>query len=109
MPRHNCALCGQISFTTYHEYEIHREDVHNMKTDIKPENVTGRTVRQIVDDAERTWLKPHLIVIDGPLVVTASSGNQHLDACRCNECFNKKLDALIVSQEESLNNQEVIK
>lgn len=104
MPRHACHLCGQISFTTYHEYEKHRGDIHNMKTAIKPENITGLTTKQIVDDAEHTWLKPHLILNDAPLMVTASN-DAHLDACRCNNCFNKKLDALIASQEESLKNQ----
>lgn len=76
-----------------------------MKTAIKPENITGRTVKQIIDDAESTWLKPHLIENDRPLVVTVSSGKQHLAACRCMKCFNAKLDAIIAAQEESLNNQ----
>jgi hypothetical protein len=107
MPKHTCALCGQISFSTYREYEAHRSVFHGLKTEIKPENVTGRSPRQIVEDAERTWLKPYLIVNEGPLTVTASNDSQHLDACRCNDCFNKKLDALIASQEAALKDQGV--
>lgn len=102
MPKHLCSLCGQIAFNTYHEYEEHRREMHLLKTEIKPERVTGRTPKQIVSDAERTWLRPYLIVNEGPLTVTASNDSQHLEACRCMPCFNKRLDALIASQEASL-------
>jgi hypothetical protein len=76
--------------------------MHLLKTEIKPENVTGRTPKQIVREAEAGWLKPHLIPTNGPLTVTASNDSQHLDACRCMVCFNRKLDALIESQEAAL-------
>lgn len=106
MPRHFCALCGQISFSTYHEFELHRLNVHNVKTPIKPENITGRTRAQIVADAESTWLKDSLIEVTARPAIVANT-QEHLEACRCMECFNKKLDALIASQELDLLNQGV--
>jgi hypothetical protein len=72
-----------------------------MKTAVKPENITGRTPKQIVEDAERTWLKPFLVESDAPALV--ANNDEHLPACRCMPlCFNKALDALIASQEKSL-------
>jgi hypothetical protein len=100
MPRHLCALCGQISFATYHEYEKHRAEVHNMKTAVRPENITGRTPKQIVEDAERTWLKPYLI--NPATAEIVANTQEHLEACRCMPCFNRRLDSLIASQELSL-------
>jgi hypothetical protein len=104
---HTCALCGQIRFNTYYEYEIHRAAFHGLKTAIKPERRTGRETGimrtgltparagTIVGDAEATWLKSHLVEIEGPLVLTASNEAVHLDACTCGPCFQKKLDALV--------------
>ena len=125
--RHNCALCGQISFTTYHEYEAHRREFHMLKTEIKPENITGRSRAQIVAEAERTWLQPHLIMTVAPTLeevaakketpasedapALVANTEEHLEACRCNECFNKRLDALIASQEAALalqSNNDII-
>lgn len=97
---HICALCGQISFKTMHEYEAHRRLCHGIKAPIRPEKVSGRSPSQIVADAEATWLKPHLIVNEGPLEITAGT-SEHLDSCRCNPCFQKKLDALVDSTERS--------
>jgi hypothetical protein len=108
MPRHYCSMCGHISFNTYHEYEIHRGVAHGIKTPVKPENITGRTPKKIVADVEKTWLKDSLIMTDAPEERPAivSNRQEHLEACRCNECFNKKLDALIASQEAALNQGE---
>jgi hypothetical protein len=77
-----------------------------MKTAVKPENITGRTPKQIVEDAERTWLKPFLIENDAPEERPAIVTNrqEHLEACHCNECINKRFDAIIASQEEALKN-----
>jgi hypothetical protein len=108
---HNCALCGQIRFNTYHEYETHRAVFHGLKTVIKPERTTGRETGvmragltparpgTVVGDAEATWLRPHLVEIDGPLVLTTAHESAHLDACTCGDCFQKKLDALVERSE----------
>jgi uncharacterized C2H2 Zn-finger protein len=100
MPRHICALCGQISFKYYHEYETHRAIAHGLKTAIKPERVTGRSTARIVKEAEATWLKDALI--DGTRPAIIASNNQHLEACRCDVCFQKKLDDLVNRSEKSL-------
>lgn len=107
MPKHLCALCGQISFKYYHEYEKHRAEAHGMKTAIKPENVTGRSRAQIVKDAEESYLQPFLIETELPapteeMPAIMANNKEHLAACRCNACFNKQLDSLIASQEMSL-------
>jgi len=105
MPKHLCVMCGQIAFNTYHEFEFHRALFHGMKTDIRPENITGRTPARIVFDAEDTWLKPYLIPLDQPLIVMANT-QEHLEACRCNNCFNERLDALLASQQTVLEEVE---
>lgn len=105
MPKHTCALCGLNGFSTYTEYETHRTEVHGMKTLIRAENISGRTREQIARDAEATWLKPYLIETDAPEDKPAivSNNDEHLPACYCQAvCFQKKLDALIASQESSL-------
>lgn len=105
MPKHVCELCGQISFSTYREYEKHRTEAHNMKTEVKAENVSGRSFLQIVSDAEDTWLKPHLIRTDVTMPIIIANNDEHLPACHCPAvCLQKKLDALIASQELSLIN-----
>lgn len=68
---------------------------------IRPINTSGRTRRQIVEDIERTWLKSHLIPVMVSEVLIHNT-----DSFCCNECLNKRLDAIIASQEESLTIDE---
>ena len=91
-----CPICG-ICFQTWSEYHEHTR-THQHK-EIKPVNHTGRSKAQIVREAEETWLCPFII---------QSSNGEHVAACRCNLCFNKRLDAIIAGQEAALNlNTEV--
>ena len=98
---HTCNLCGRIVFKTFHEYEEHRRIFHGIHSTIRPERITNRMPAQIVKDAECTWLKDYLIAIEGALEVTTVS-NEHLDACQCDLCFQKKLDALVESSNASV-------
>ena len=100
MPRHLCALCGQISFATYHEYEKHRAQAHDLKSAIMPERITGRTVTQIVNEAERTWLKPLIVPIDE----RKEAVNVHPSECKCMACFDihwSKISASLQVQSET--------
>jgi hypothetical protein len=72
---------------------------HGLKSIVRPEKVTGRTAAQIVKEAEAGWLKPHLIGIDTPII---ANNAEHLAACRCNACFQKKLDELVTNSGKSL-------
>lgn len=98
---HKCALCGNISFTTFHAYEAHRLEYHNIHKAIKPENVTGRSHAQIVDEAERTWLEPHLLKLDKPIAIVPTTA--HSEDCNCAVCFNVKLDRLLESSQKALD------
>lgn len=94
-----CVLCRQ-SFKDWNDYHDHMTGYHghliSKAEHMLPRNTSGRDRVTIVREAEETWLRPYLIMD----TVT------HNDECRCDSCFQKQLDALISSQEESLN-QEV--
>lgn len=70
---------------------------------LKPVNTSGRTPKKIVADAEATWLKPYLIVPDDVMPAIVATNEEHLDVCRCNECFQRKLDELVSSTEINLD------
>jgi hypothetical protein len=98
---HHCALCGRIVFKTFHEYEIHRLDFHGIRAQARPLNVTGRSKEQIVREAEASWLRPY-IVPTGREAITHFDNTEHLDACRCNACFQRALDKLVIESEKAL-------
>jgi len=98
---HHCALCGRIEFKTFREYEIHRTDFHGIKPPERPLNVTGRSKEQIVREAEAGWLKPY-IVPTGKEPIAHFDDAPHLEACRCNACFQRALDRLVESSEKAL-------
>jgi hypothetical protein len=66
-----CAICGIKTLKNYQEYQQHYRTVHAVRTfshrinipkkTVKPTNVSGRTRQQIVDNAEKTWLRAYLI------------------------------------------------
>ena len=91
-----CPHCG-IGFNHWNDYHEHLASSHrHMGLESKarplPANYTGRSKAQIVREAEASWLRP--------LIVTTSNEQEHLDACRCNECWLKLADKLIQSQEK---------
>ena len=68
MPERNknmptCARCGGVSFSHYEVYRLHLNQwhQHNVPKKIVPEKTTDRTFDQIVEQAEATWLKKHLV------------------------------------------------
>ena len=102
---HKCSLCGSIAFKTYHEYQVHQAVNHGLKTQIRPERITNRTVAEIVKDSESTWLKPH--IVDGTvkrIVLTTNNDDEHLKACTCFDCINKRLDVIIADSQITLDN-----
>jgi DNA-directed RNA polymerase subunit RPC12/RpoP len=78
-----CALCGK-HFQTWEEYKMHTAFRHSQK--IMPVNTSGRTKAEIVSNAESTWLRSFII---------ESNNHDHLEACRCPECFSKYLDKVV--------------
>lgn len=61
---------------------------------MKPFNNSGRTKAQIVRYMET-----------GPLasLIIETTDGIHLEACHCEPCFQKKLDALVSKSEEATN------
>ena len=86
-----CSICG-IRFSDFLAYDNHRKNNHMPK--IVPLNTSGRTARQIIDNAEATWLKPFIV------------DSVHDADCRCNSCFQKALDRLLESSEKHLGGLE---
>jgi len=87
----HCAYCG-TSFDTYHDFTEHK--THGHKERIRPANTSGRPKHVIVQEAEHGWLKPYLIQTGDNIA--------HLEACRCNSCFQQKLDALVDRTDKQL-------
>ena len=56
-----CAKC-EMSFKVWSEYYHHINTMKCVKI-IKPINTTGRKKEEIVMNAERTWLKPFLLIV----------------------------------------------
>lgn len=98
---HHCALCGRIVFKTFHEYEIHRLDFHGIKAAYKPVNISGRNKAEIVREAEAAYLKRYIVPTGREAIITSSEA-VHLEACRCNTCFQRALDKLVDESEKAL-------
>jgi hypothetical protein len=60
---------------------------------IVPMNISGRSFKQIVDNAEATWLAPFLF---------GHSKIECLEGCHCYACVQKAFDALIAKSDASL-------
>lgn len=71
------------------------------KGKIEPKNVSGRTPDQIITDVENTWLKHTLIDTNIPAI---DEHNPYGETYCCMDCFNVRLDALLESTENNLNN-----
>ena len=54
-----CARC-ETTFSKWELYAYHMQSKECVKV-IKSVNTSGRTKAQIVNDAERTWLAPHIV------------------------------------------------
>lgn len=93
MPNH-CSLC-QTTFGHWSEYTSHMRTHHNVSHKVNysmlPVNTSGRTKKQIVEEAEKAWLKPGLL------------HEVHDGECRCNKCFQKALDNLVNTSERAVN------
>ena len=86
-----CPVCN-LEFHHWPNYSAHLRS-HSMHSSL-PLNTSGRTKAQIVASAEDTWLKPAIIqTITG----------DHLEACHCEACIQKKLDTILNAQERELN------
>jgi hypothetical protein len=83
---------------TQHVAKYHSVD--GVRVQVKPENTTGRTKAEIVQAVE-SKLRQFII---GPeeTVRPAKVLPSHEPDCRCVDCFNKKLDALILSSGRAL-------
>lgn len=88
-----CPHCG-IGFNKWEDYNEHLTTHRVALSHLLPVNHSGRSKAQIVDEAERSWLAPYLI---------STVYHEHLGACKCSVCLNKRLDALIAEQEAALN------
>ena len=96
-----CVHCG-IGFNVFVDYQEHLMTHRRIKTveshpraiERHPANTSGRSKQQIVAEAEASWL--------APLLITSSNETEHLTSCRCNSCFQKELDKLILKQEKEL-------
>lgn len=97
-----CVRC-QISFKDYIDYHEHilthqqnnALEAHAKHLIAHSRSTSGRTKEQIVEQAESSWL--------GSIIITTSNETEHLALCRCNICFQKALDNLIKTQQDSLN------
>lgn len=96
-----CALCGSVS-GNYQAFQNHRSLVHKL---IESTRKPVRTKKQIVDEAENTWLKPFIIQSnDGSLMYPKAIELPivHDRDCHCGECFQKALDQLVNKSGENL-------
>lgn len=108
---YKCALCGQISFKTFNDYQDHRALFHGLKTLAEPIRTvmplanSARTRKDVIDEVERrlkiTSLQPLVakpFLSPEPLpVAKIEEPTAHNAECQCQECFITKFQSLIDS------------
>ena len=88
-----CMMCGESLLSDAASYTEHVKAKHSMGAGIvcRPEKTSSRTTAEIVAAVEAKL---------GPAIISVGTG--HDEECRCDKCFNAKLDAIIMRQEIEL-------
>jgi hypothetical protein len=92
-----CPMCEQ-TFKEWSDYHVHMTQYHGRMISSAittvPLNTSGRSKAQIVDDAERSWLKCAIL------------SDEHTAECRCMGCFTKYLDQVVLAS-DSLSDEAI--
>jgi len=93
-----CARCGFIKFNSWMVYKDHMKNTHEIM--VAPERIlkpTPSEMKKVIANGEAKMSKFIIFPSEKlPLI------QDHGIICNCNPCFQKKLDAIIDSQNQAI-------